>query len=223
MLIARSNVAKAMNQNQPGITADGDDPIDAMGARLHVSRGSEIYADEDPAEFVYKIVSGAVRVVKLLSDGRRQISSFHFAGDTFGLEAGDSHSFSAEAIADTVVAVVKRTALMALAERDAEFARRLWEKAARDLASAQQHMLLLGRKSALERIATFLVDMAKRHGTGDAADLPMSRQDMADYLGLTVETVSRTLTQLEEEGVIQAHHSRHIVFNNPGRLGGLHA
>ena len=168
-----------------------------MGARMPFARNAEIYGENEPAEYLYKVVSGAVRTYKVLNDGRRQIGAFYLPGDVFGLEAGDEHSFSAEAIADSKVMVIKRAALIALAARDTEVARQLWTMTARELQRAQDHVMLL-IKTAQERVAGFLLEMAARGQSRSEVDLPMSRQDIADYLGLTIETVSRTLHPARE-------------------------
>ena len=166
------------------------------------ARNSEIYGENEPADYLYKVVRGAVRTYKVLVDGRRQIGAFHLPGDVFGFETGEAHTFSAEAITDCRIAVIKRSALMAIAARDNEVARQMWAFTARELQRVQAHMLLL-IKSAQERVATFLLEMADRVSTKGAVELAMSRQDIADYLGLTIETVSRTLTQLEKSAAIE--------------------
>ena len=192
-----------------------------MGAVISYDRNEEIYGEDEPAEFVYMVVRGAVRTYKLLSDGRRQIAAFRLPGDIFGLEVGDTHTFTAEAIADSDVIVVKRSALMAHAARDGAVARDMWAETARDLARAQELLLLLGRKSARERVATFLLDMASRVADGSAIELPMSRQDIADYLGLTIETVSRTLSQMEHSATIALPTCRRIELRNRSVLSRL--
>jgi CRP/FNR family nitrogen fixation transcriptional regulator len=168
-------------------------------------------------------VSGVVRTCKLLSDGRRQISSFFLPGDVFGLEATVEHRFTAEAVSDVSLIFVKRSALTALAARDGEVANELWSAATADLRAAQEHVLLLGRKSAQERLAAFLLEMAERTNGGEAIDLPMSRLDIADYLGLTIETVSRTITQLENAEAISLPTTRHIRLHDRAALRRLNA
>jgi CRP-like cAMP-binding protein len=143
----------------------------------------------------------------VLNDGRRQISAFHLPGDLFGLESGEGHSCSAEAINQSTVLVVKRSAVLAAAEREGDVARQLWGITARELGRAQNHSMLL-IKSAQERVASFLLEIARRFSLGAAVELPMSRQDIADYLGLTIETVSRTLTQLQGAATIELPASR---------------
>lgn len=197
--------------------------IDLMGVRMRFSRNAEVFGEGEPAEYLYRVVSGAVRTTRLLSDGRRQIGAFLLPGDFFGLEAGDDHRFSAEAIADSVVLVVRRGAVDQLVARSCEAARELWKLTARDLQQAQDHLLLLGRKTAQERLVSFLLDMARRGCDRNAVDLPMPRQDIADYLGLTIETVSRTLTQLENSAAIALPSARRIVLKDRDRLDDLSA
>lgn len=192
-----------------------------MGSGMGFERNAEIFAEDEPAEYVYGIASGAVRICKLMSDGRRQISAFYLPGDIFGLEAAGHHSFSAEAVGDCRILVLKRTAFLAQAARDDSLMAQLWEHSMSHLRRAQSHMLLLGRKSAQERLASFLLDMAERLSKSGAIELPMSRQDIADYLGLTIETVSRTLTLLEREGLITIPASRRIVLRDRHGLSEL--
>jgi CRP/FNR family nitrogen fixation transcriptional regulator len=200
-----------------------DNSLSLIGAMMPFGRNTEIYAEDEPAEYIYKVVSGAVRTYKLLNDGRRQIGAFHLPGDVFGLEAGNENHFSAEAIVDSTILVVKRNAVTALAMRDSEVARELWTLTAKHLERAQDHMLLLGRKNAQERLAAFLLEMSKRLAGENTVDLPMSRQDIADYLGLTIETVSRTLTQLESDAAIDLPTSRRIHLRNRAALNQLNA
>ena len=188
-----------------------------MGARMGFPRNGEIYGEGEPADFVYQVVSGAVRTSKILSDGRRQIGGFYMPGDIIGLDLGDEHAFSAEAIGDVTVLYVRRSAVLALADRDGHMARQLWAATARELSQAQRRLLLL-TQSAQERLAGFLLEMAGRAEGGDSIDLPMTRQDIADYLGLTIETVSRTLTALAEEAVIEVPSARRILLRDRAML-----
>jgi CRP/FNR family transcriptional regulator, nitrogen fixation regulation protein len=203
--------------NQIRREAMGGQPLDQsmqlMGAVMSYPRNAEIFGENEPAEYLYKIVSGCVRTYKILNDGRRQIGGFYLAGDIFGLEFADEHALSAEAITDTKVVVVKRTAINALAGRDACVASQLFALTGRELQRVQERILLLV-KSAQERVASFLLEMAERISQSNAIELPMSRQDIADYLGLTIETVSRTLTALESSAAIEVPTSRRIVLRN---------
>jgi CRP/FNR family nitrogen fixation transcriptional regulator len=187
--------------------------MELMGAPMSFSRNTEIYGENEPADYLYKIVSGSVRTYKIFHDGRRQIGGFYFAGDVFGLDLGEAHQFSAEAIDNCVVLVVKRSTLIALADRSGDIARQLWSFTAGELQRVRAHMLLL-IKSAEERVARFLLEMAERLSTAEVVELSMSRQDIADYLGLTIETVSRTLTHLEAKAVIALPTSRRVVLRN---------
>jgi CRP/FNR family nitrogen fixation transcriptional regulator len=212
---------------QPGRTSDratGNalEAFDLMGSPMTYGPNEEIYGEDEPAEFVYKVVSGAVRTCKILSDGRRQIGAFYLPGDIFGLEVGKEHQFSAEAIGKTVVRVVRRSAVVSMAERDGNVARELWTFTARELYRVQEHMLLLV-KSAQQRLACFLLEMSDRLAVTDAIDIPMSRQDIADYLGLTIETVSRTMSQLVSDSAIGLPTSRRIVLRSRSALRQLNA
>lgn len=201
--------------------AESDDPLDLIGARVNYSCDNDIYYEGEPAEFVYRVVSGVVRVSKCLADGRRQISAFYMPGDMFGFEGDATHAFTAEAIADSVVQVFKRSSLTRLADTDAAVAHAILQATTNDLCRAQAHMLLLGRKTALERIVAFLLEMATRAKTGHLVRLLMSRYDIADHLGLTIETVSRTLSQLETEDLIELLSARKIILKNPAALARL--
>jgi len=186
-------------------------------------KDEEIYGEGEPSEYVYQVIRGAVRTYKLLSDGRRQIGAFHLPGDVFGLDPGSAHRLTAEAIVDTTVRLIKRRSLEQAAGMTAQVARSLWTMTAGELRHAEDHMLLLGRKNAMERVASFLLEMDRRlAGTGMMA-LPMCRRDIGDYLGLTLETVSRALSQLHNDGVLGFSGARQIVLRNRQRLHNMDA
>lgn len=200
------------------------DMVKALGIVTGYDRNSEIFGEDSAADHFYVVLSGAVRICKLLGDGRRQIETFCMAGDVFGWETSPRHRFSAEAVSDCKVARVKRSILFARAADDADLAHALWTLTAAELGRAQDHLLVLGRKTAQERVATFLLDMAGRvGGSGAEVTLPMSRQDIADYLGLTIETVSRTLTHLEEVAAIALPSSRRVLLRDRAALKRLNA
>jgi CRP-like cAMP-binding protein len=210
-------------RKRPPQSSDGHaSAIELMGAIMPFARNVEVYGENEPADYLYKVVSGAVRTYKVLVDGRRQIGAFYLPGDIFGLETGSEHSLSAEAVADSKIVVIKRSAVVALAARDNEVAREMWALTARELERIQAHMLLL-IKSAQERVAGFLLEMADRVPGASAVELPMSRQDIADYLGLTIETVSRTLTCLEKSAAIEVPTSRRILLRNRSALNRLNS
>jgi CRP/FNR family transcriptional regulator, nitrogen fixation regulation protein len=199
------------------------DPLNKiMGVRMSFARNGQIYRESEPADSLYRIISGTVRTSKIFSDGRRQVGAFYLTGDVFGLEMGVRHTFSAEAIAGAKVLVIKRSAVMGLVEREHDVARRLWTLTARELSRVQDHTLLL-TKTAQERVASFLLEMDARMPAGKAIELPMSRRDIADYLGLTVETVSRTLTHLANSAAIERPNSRRVVLRNRSALGRLNS
>lgn len=183
------------------------------GASFTYRPDDEIYGETEPAEYVYKVVSGAVRSYKLLPDGRRQIAAFHLEGDLFGLESRGSHQLTAEAIVETKAILLKRSLLETLAAEDVKIAYRLWTVAAESLRCAESRMLLLGRKTALERVASFLVELDDRAGKNGLLDLVMTRRDIADYLGLTLETVSRAFSQMRSSCALFLEGARHVKMN----------
>jgi CRP/FNR family transcriptional regulator, nitrogen fixation regulation protein len=181
---------------------DALDLLEQFGATVSVQRDQEIHGQGEEANSCYRILRGCVRMVKLMEDGRRQIGGFLLAGDCLGFDALDTHDFAAQAVTDVVLRRYRRRETEALMVRHASLARVLREMAARELRDAYDRILLLGRKTASERIATFLLEMAARQGGGCKVALPMSRTDIADHLGLTVETVCRMMTHLRREGTI---------------------
>ncbi len=178
--------------------------ISTCGLPRLLTKGEELFAEGDAADHFYKVVSGSIRTCKLLSDGRRQIDAFHLPGDIFGLESGTEHRFTAEALSNATLVAFRRSRLDELTAADPAFANQVLASMMKCLGRAQDHMLLLGRKTAQEKIATFLLDMAKRISSDEEhIELPMQRSDIADHLGLTIETVSRTLTQFARQGLIR--------------------
>ncbi|MCV3205504.1 helix-turn-helix domain-containing protein [Mesorhizobium sp. YC-39] len=189
-----SRISLPSHPAQPSLpTAFDSGPLQPVS---FFSAGSEIYAQGEKAGAFYQVEFGAVRVYRLFADGRRQISAFHLAGETFGFEADATHHFFAEAINSTGVRVFRRIA-------GADMSHQLLPLALKGLTRAQEHLLVLGRQNAVERVAAFLVDMVERQGGLRQVELPMSRADIGDYLGLTIETVSRVFTRLKEKGVIR--------------------
>lgn len=197
-------------------------PLEMMGTPMRFARNSEIYGEDEPAEYLYRVISGAVRTYRMLDDGRRQISAFYLPGDMFGVEAGEVHLAAAEAIGDAQILVVKRNSVLVRAEQERDLAKQLWLLTVRELERVQQHSLVL-IKTAEERVAGFLLEMAGRNGKNGTVELPMSRQDIADYLGLTIETVSRTITHFTQSGLIALETSRRIQLRNRAALSRLNA
>jgi CRP/FNR family nitrogen fixation transcriptional regulator len=193
--------------------------IELMGSPISFVRNAEIYGEKEPADCIYKVLSGTVRTYRALIDGRRQVGAFYLPGDMFGLESGEEHVFSAEAVVDAKILVIDRSLVVSLAACDNEVARQLWALMGRELQRTQDHLLLL-IKTAHERVSAFLLEMADRIESSDEVELTMSRQDIADYLGLTIETVSRMLTQLENASAIALPTSKRIVLRNREVLRG---
>jgi CRP/FNR family transcriptional regulator, nitrogen fixation regulation protein len=197
--------------------------IGVVASEFTYKRDEEIFGEDEPADYVYQVASGAVRSYKLLSDGRRQIGAFHLPGDVFGLETGSTHRLAAEAIIDTTVRLVKRSSLEKAAGVDVRVARKLWTMTVAELEHAEDHMLLLGRKNAMERVATFLLEMDRRLAVAGIMALPMCRRDIGDYLGLTLETVSRALSELHAKGVLGFSGARQIMLRNRQHLRNMNA
>lgn len=185
-----------------------------QGTRMRFKRNEEIFGEGEDAEYVYRVVSGAVRTISFSSDGRRQILGFYLPGDVFGLEAGEAHTLSAEAVADAELALVRRSLIDTAAAEDSAAAQAVIALMQRQLRSAHQHALVLGRKGAGERVAAFLLQLGDRVAANCEIDLPMSRADIADYLALTIETVSRAFTQMERDRTIALPSSRHVVVRD---------
>ena len=192
--------------------------LERIGARRNFTRDEEIYAEGDPSDCWYRVVAGTVRISKLLADGRRHIAEFCFGGDCFGLDNAGERVLSAEAVGEVIVMRYPRRATERLIDENPQLARCLCDLTLRDLAHAQTHMMLLGRMTAPERVASFLLEMSERLAATEAVELPMSRQDIADYLGLTIETVSRTLWALENCGAIGISRRRRIQFRSRSAL-----
>lgn len=210
-------------QNRPLMeTGELGGAMEYIGAPMLFRRHAEIYGEGEPAGYLYKVMSGVVRTCKVLADGRRQVGGFYLQGDTFGLETGAEHAYSAETITECRVLVAKHITLIARAKTDHEVAFQLWMLTGKELRRLQDHVLLL-IKNAPERVAAFLLALAERSSTGNSIELPMSRQDIADHLGLTIETVSRTLSYLENLQAIELLSARRVLLRNRRALVRLSA
>lgn len=184
------------------------------GVSMHFDRNEEIFGEDEAADYVYRIVSGAVRTMRFSSDGRRQILDFHLPGDVFGLELSDLHTLSAEAVVPSNIVMVRRSLLDKAAAENPAAARVVLQLTAQNLSSARDHAMVLGRKGAGERVAAFLLRFADRSTSKQELDLPMPRADIADFLGLTIETVSRAFTEMERQCAIALPSSRHVVMRS---------
>jgi CRP/FNR family nitrogen fixation transcriptional regulator len=187
---------------------------DAPGVRMSYARDEEIFGDGESARNVYRVLSGAVRTYRMLADGRRQIVEFHLPGDLFGLDGDVRHNLGAEAVCETAVQIVRRETYLG---DQGEGQPGAMAALLKTFQRTQDHLLLLGRHTACERVASFLLDFQRR--TGQAIlELPMSRQDIADYLGLTIETVSRTISQLQQASLIDLLSSRKVILRSAAAL-----
>jgi CRP/FNR family transcriptional regulator, nitrogen fixation regulation protein len=182
----------------------------AIGSALHFDENRAIYAEGDDAALFFKVASGVVRTCSFLSDGRRQIDAFYSRGNVFGIELGAEHSLSAETVCDSTVISYRRRDLQALVANSEGFSQQLFSYAMQRLALAQRHAVLLGRRCAVEKLAAFLIDWAGYSPEGNVLTLEMPRRDIADYLGLTIETVSRTFAHLEDKALIALPTARRI-------------
>jgi CRP/FNR family transcriptional regulator, anaerobic regulatory protein len=187
----------------PAARTDHLAALDRIGTRVSLRRGETLFREGDEARHYFKVVTGAMRTCKLLPDGRRHVSGFSLGGDFLGLEANGIYHFTVEAVSDVTLIRFSRTAVERLVEQQPQLARRLLGLISNSLSIAQAQMMMLGRKNAVERVASFLLEMAEREGEGDQISLPMTRADIADHLGLSTETVSRTFTALKTEGIIK--------------------
>ena len=197
------------------------DRLDLVPKCSQYEKDAEIYGEESSTDHVYQVISGAVRNYKLLSDGRCQITAFYLPGDIFGFDRGARRQTTTDAIVMTTVRAVKRGNIEAAAAEDIQISRLLLSMAIEDLDHARQQIVLLGRKTAIERVAAFLLEMERRLPPSNILTLPMSRRDIGDYLGLTLETVSRAFSQFHEQGILDALDARHIALKNRARLRGM--
>jgi CRP/FNR family transcriptional regulator, nitrogen fixation regulation protein len=219
--------SQSQQPNQAACTAAAQDSIEfgpslsLRGVRMRFERNEEVFGEAEAAEYVYRVVSGAVRTMRFSSDGRRQILGFHLPGDVFGWELGDTHTLSAEAVSAADVIMVRRSLVEKASAQDLQAAHAVLALTAHSLNTARDHAVVLGRKGAGERVAAFLLQLADRFVSRTELELPMSRADIADYLGLTIETVSRAFSEMERQCAIALPSSRHVVMRNPAALAEL--
>ncbi len=196
--------ATAIAASFPAKRLDGLAALDRVGTVVAVGREQSLFFEGDRAECYFKVMKGSVRGCKLLADGRRHIGDFYLPGDFIGLDADESYSFSAEAVTDTTLVRYARRKVDALIAEEPRVARSLVDLMRGDLSNARDRLALLGHMTAMERIASFLLNLANRFDDKHI-ELPMTRTDIGDYLGLTMETVSRAFSQLKNDGVITQH------------------
>jgi CRP/FNR family transcriptional regulator, anaerobic regulatory protein len=202
----------------------------AVATCRRAEAGRALFEEGEPAEAVYTLTEGMLKLYKLMSDGRRQVVGFLLPGDFLGLAFGRGYAYTAEAVTPVVACRFARSRFMGLLEEFPALEKEVLTRTSTDLAAAQDQMLLLGRKTARERLASFLLRLAARErraaaagcgaaaGGADVVGLPMGRADIADHLGLTIETVSRTLTSLRKEGLIELPAVHEVVVRNPAGL-----
>ena len=211
----RSSICGAMHDQDLGRLA-------AIRAPQTVAPGQTFLEEGEPATHFFNIIEGALKVYKLMADGRRQITGFLFAGDLLGLAFNESYTYSAEAITTVRICRFPRRPLERLLDEFPKMEKRLLAMASNELAAAQAQMMLLGRKTAHERIASFLLSLAERQerlGDGDEVlHLPMTRTDIADFLGLTTETASRVFTSLKKRGYITLESSDRVRITDRDEL-----
>lgn len=189
----------------------------------HLKAGAYLFFEGDPVDWLFEVKTGVLRLTRLLEDGRRQVIAFGYPGDIVGFPAGDLHHTDCDVLIDATLQPYRRAALET-GEGDPQLHRSLLQAALREISAMQDHFMMLGRKSAVEKVASFLCVLADRVGE-DAAGrqritLPMRRGDIADFLGLTTETVSRTLTQLRKAGIIEIVNIHTVVVLKPDALLG---
>ncbi len=197
--------------------------LQALGTVQRFSRNETIFNEGDEARYSYRVMSGAVRLCKVLPDGRRQIADFSLAGDFFGLEAPHEYALTAEALCDAVIVRYFKTQLDQLSDERAEIRGALMATLRQSLWAAQHHVIMLGRQTAMERVVSFLMQLNVRAGArgNNVVPLPMGRQDIADYLGLTIETVCRVLSELKSRKLIATPDRRTVTLKNFAALESL--
>jgi CRP/FNR family transcriptional regulator len=193
-------------------------PLMAVSSLQKKAPGQTVFSEGDEAESIYEVIQGMVRLYKLLPDGRRLITEFRSSGELLGYAPEGACAYTAEAINEVTLCRYKRAAFERLIDETPGFAKRLLQAASHELSAAHSRMLLLGRKGASEKVASFLIGMADKQGHDERLEVPMTRADIADYLGLTIETVSRTLTKFRQEGLIALRACTSILILDRERL-----
>ncbi|MCB8877380.1 helix-turn-helix domain-containing protein [Acidisoma silvae] len=183
--------------------------LDGVGSSVEVAKGQEIVGQGDRADSCFEVIHGCVRTLQRLEDGRSQVSEFLLPGDIFGLDASGEHEFAAEAVTAATIRRVRLCTIDLLTREDAAFEQDLRHHLCYQIKAARRRLVALGRMTAAEKIAGFLLEMSGRLDASEqgAVKLPMCRGDIADYLGLTIETVSRCMTDLKRRNVISLHGS----------------
>lgn len=200
--------------------ADAFAALDRIGAVITLGRDECLFLAGDLADCYFKVLKGAIRTYQLLADGRRHIADFYLAGDLIGLDAAEAYAVAADAVVETTLIRYSRRKVDALAAAQPAIAQSLIEIMRAGLAAARERMLLLGHMTAMERIALFLIAMSKRAVDGRFS-LPMTRTDIGDYLGLTMETISRAFSQMKSDGIIAQYNRHDLAILDRAALLGL--
>ncbi len=199
--------------------------LSTISKGVEVGKGVTIINELDSADFLFNVTGGSIKLYKLLPDGRRQMTGFLFPGDFLGIAMNDCYAYSAEALEDSRLCRFPRAKLEKLLKELPGLENRLLNMVSNELVLAQDQMLLLGRKTAIEKVCSFLLSLSKRvkakTGSGDQILLSMGRSDIGDYLGLTTETVSRTLTNLKKKNVISIPANGKLQINDVQELTDL--
>lgn len=204
------------------VIATFEEALDSTAQVMNINSGDGLFFEGDDADYIYEVLEGVVRSSKVLMDGRRQVLNFCYAGEIIGLSHDRLYHCDCDAINQVKVRIHHKSAFMHETANNAKFKARLLQKAAEEINNMQEHFIMLGRKTALEKLASFLLaimDHSKNHK--NAFDLPMSRSDIADFLGMTIETVSRNLTKLRTMGVINLETAQKIIITKPSQLRAL--
>lgn len=207
------------------LSADQTEALDAMAGDVRLQAGQMLAREGDVRRYVFTVTSGALRRIRVLPDGRRLVAGFLMPGDFIGFSGASHYRHSIEAISDSVLCSIAQTDMRELCERHPGLEHELLERACVELDATRNNLMALARMTPLERLAGFLLDMAARRQRqgigGNQLVLPMTRADIADYLGLTVETVSRSFTKLRQDGMIAASDPHHIELLDSERLRAL--
>lgn len=199
--------------------------LNKISTSVQLEAGGTVFYEADPSTYLFNVVQGSLRLSKLLPDGRRQVTGFLFPGDFLGLSVGGVYSYTAEALTAASLCRFERASLTRMLDRFPKLEHQLLSLASNELAQAQDHLMVLGRKTATERIATVLLRLSERIGkkrdAGCALDLPMTRSDLADYTGLTTETVSRTISHMKKQGVVDTAGVRGLTIPRVEALAGI--
>lgn len=195
------------------------------GALVHLASREDLFLEGDEASHVYEVTDGVVCLYRIMPDGNRHILAFRFPGEIVGLCSPATYGYNAQGVGDARVRRISRAGLERMIDTRADFARKMLRMAAAELNTMRDHLTCLASKSAEAKVADFLLMLASRStaraGGGVVVNLPMTRTDIGDYLGLTIETVSRTISKMRRTGVIDLPRTTQVVVRRMERLAEL--